>query len=141
MPVEQIKTEHLYVLNHCTKYLARTNTDDRHNYIDRLDVNDPRGRISETWRFPIIDSYKNPDGNNIEEDYSFNRVTFVYAALGDDRPQSVQVLGTFANLYEPIALEPIKFLDEETGYYARTFKIPKGEKHIYKFLVDGEWQI
>ena len=41
MPVEPIKTEDLYVLNHCTKYLARINTDDRHNYIDRLELYGP----------------------------------------------------------------------------------------------------
>ncbi len=130
-----------YVLNHCTKYLARTNTDDRHNYLDRLHPNNLRARISENWRFPIIDSYRNPDSNNSEKDYGFNQVTFVYAALGESKPESVELVGTFANLYEPISLEPIMFLEEKTGYYSKTFLIPKGEKHLYKFLVDGQWQL
>ena len=136
-----INKEHLYVLNHCTKYLARTNTDDRHNYLDRLETNNPRAKIAENWRFPIIDSYRNPDNNQPEEDYGFNQVTFVYAALGDSQPESIAVVGTFANLYEPIPLEPIMFLEEETGYYGETFVIPKGEKHLYKFLVDGQWEL
>lgn len=131
----------LYVLNHCTKYLARTNTDDRHNYLDRLDANTPTARIAENWRFPMIDSYRNPESNTLEEDYNFNQVTFVYTVLGDETPESVQIVGTFANLYEPIPLEPIQFLGEETGYYAVSYRIPKGEKHVYKFLVDGEWQL
>ena len=45
-----------YVLNHCTKYLARDNTDPRHDY-GQYDAGDPRARIAEAWRFPIVDSY------------------------------------------------------------------------------------
>ena len=139
--IKKINTEHLYVLNHCTKYLARTNTDDRHNYLERFDGNDPRIRIAENWRFPIIDSYRDPASDDLEEDYNFNRVTFVYAALEDSQPQSVSIVGTFANLYESIPLEAVEFLGERTGYYGVTLAIPKGEKHLYKFLIDGQWQI
>ncbi|GBF82535.1 glycogen-binding domain-containing protein [Aphanothece sacrum] len=139
MSAQVVEKEALYILNHCTKYLARDNTDGRHNYFTRFNPNDPRSNISEVWRFPIIDSYRDKD--NPETSYNFNEVTFVYAALGNNQPQSVSVIGTFANLYEPIPLLPISFLEEATGYYAVTVVVPKGEKHIYKFLVDGIVQL
>ncbi|MGB3189299.1 MAG: gluconate 2-dehydrogenase subunit 3 family protein [Limnoraphis sp.] len=137
-----LSPRHLYTINHCTKYLARTNTDDRHNYNDRLNPTDLRARILEKWRFPIIDNYRNPD-NPTESDYDFNQVTFVYSAIDrlDSLPQSVEIIGTFANLYEPIALDSVEFFGEATGYYALTMTIPKGEKHLYKFLVDGNIEI
>lgn len=134
--------EDLYVLNHCTKYLARTNSDDRHNYNERFNPDDLKAKIAEKWRFPIIDSYRSQD-NSPESDYQFNQVTFVYAALDnlESLPKSVQIIGTFANLYQPIDLKPLLFLGEKTGYYALITKIPKGEKHLYKFIVDGQVQI
>ena len=45
-----------YVLNYSTKYLARDNSDARHNY-GQYASGDPRARIAEAWRFPIVDSY------------------------------------------------------------------------------------
>lgn len=141
MSINKISTEYLYVLNHCTKYLARTNIDDRHNYLNRLDSNNPRTKILENWRFPIVDSYRDSNPGSDPENQDFNRVTFIYAALGEAKPTSVALIGTFSNLYKSIPLEPIEFLKKETGYYAVTLVIPEGEKHLYKFIVDGQWQI
>jgi hypothetical protein len=63
------------VLNYSTRYLARENADDRHNY-GQYSLGDPRARISEAWRFPIIDSYF--DGQDYQASYRFNAVTFIY---------------------------------------------------------------
>ena len=55
MPALLAQKDSTYVLNHCTKYLARDNSDARHDY-GQYETGDPRARISEAWRFPVIDS-------------------------------------------------------------------------------------
>jgi len=116
-----------YVLNHCTKYLARDNSDARHNY-GQYEPGDPRAKISEAWRFPIIDSYY--DGQDYRASHAFNIVTFVYVnrdgRLGDD----ISMIGTFADLYSPVPLSQV----EDSIYWAVTVVVPKGEAHRYKFL-------
>jgi hypothetical protein len=126
-----------YLLNYCTKYLARDNSEPRHNYNNQFTSTALRSRVAETWRFPIIDSYS--DRLNQEESYRFNEVTFIYANLGQPLPQSVAVIGTFANLYEAIPLKSVQFLGKSTGYFGLTVVVPKGELHTYKFLVDGQF--
>jgi hypothetical protein len=135
MAVEIVQTDDLYVLNQCTKFLARSNTDPRHNF-GQLTDDDPRSRIAEAWRFPIIDSYS--DGQDFVKSYSSNLVTFVYQQQGNTPPKDVSIIGTFANLFEPISLKPVKFLGEETGYYALSIVVPKAQFHTYKFIVDGQ---
>jgi hypothetical protein len=124
-----IQEEDQYVLNYCAKYLARDNTDARHNY-GQFDAGDERGLICESWRFPLVDTYS--DGADPAGSYPFNQVTFVYRAA--TAPQQVAVVGTFANLFEPIPLRPIA----DTPYFTVTAVIPKGEVHRYKFVVDGQ---
>jgi len=136
MQTRIINTDHQYVLNHCTKYLARSNPDFRHNYNSQFSVGDARGQICEVWRFPIIDSYVDRDDQ--ESTANFNRVTFVYFSLNSDLPKFVGVVGTFDKLYRSIPLNEITFLGEPTGYYAISLAIPKGEVHTYKFIVDGQ---
>lgn len=133
--VKTIVRDDLYVLNHCTKNLARDNVEARHNF-GQFDGDDPRGRIGETWRFPIIDSYySDEDGEN---SYAFNEVTFIYDARAENAANGIAVVGTFAKLFEKIPLRPVLFDNEKTGYYALTAIVPKGEVHTYKFIVDGE---
>jgi hypothetical protein len=136
MAVQMLDKGDQYILNYCTKYLARDNTDPRHNYNNQFAPDDPRSRIAETWHFPLVDSYS--DGLSVVESYRFNEVTFIYADLDRPQPQTVAVVGTFANLYEAIPLKAVKFLGEETGYYALTVVVPKGELHTYRFIVDGQ---
>ncbi|HYE74021.1 MAG TPA: glycogen-binding domain-containing protein, partial [Blastocatellia bacterium] len=133
-----VERDDQYILNHCTKHLARDNNDERHNF-GQFTQGDPRGRIAEAYHFPIIDSYF--DGQDQEQSYAFNEVTFVYFDRTAPSPQEVYVVGTFAKLYEQVPLRPVKFNDEETGYYAITCKIPKGEVHTYKYVVDGELRL
>lgn len=136
MAAQVLDKDDQYVLNQCTRYLARNNSDGRHNF-GHLEAEDPRGDICEVWRFPIIDAYS--DGADFVASYAFNQVTFVYARREAPRPQRVSLIGTFANLYESIPLEPVRFWDEEAiGYYAVSLRIPKGELHTYRFIVDGE---
>jgi hypothetical protein len=127
-----------YILNHCAKHLARDNEDERHNF-GQFDAGDPRGRVAEAYHFPVVDSYF--DGQSQERSYGFNEVTFVYFDRAASAPQQVFVVGTFARLYERIPLRAVKFGDEETGYYAVTCVIPKGEAHTYKYIVDGELKL
>jgi hypothetical protein len=116
------ETDDLWVLNHCTKYLAR--------------AGDPGKTCAEAWRFPLITPDRRPLPEGSAD--SCNEVTFVFRA--DPRtaaPDKVAVLGTFATLHEPLPLRPIHFLDEETGYHALTCVVPKGQVHTYQFVVDG----
>lgn len=132
MPVVLVEKDDLYVLNYCTKYLARDNTDERHNFLGRLPAGDPRGRIAETWRFPITDTYGG--GANPAENYRYDSVTFVYYRIGEAPPAQVSVVGTFADLYAPVPLRRI----EGTPYWTVSVRVPKGQVHLYKYLVDGE---
>jgi hypothetical protein len=122
------------ILNACTKYLARGN-----RYIDAPPnpQNPNLTRVSEAWRFPIIESYGGADataGNN----YTHNEVTFVYCTPDAESVQPVAVIGTFAPLYEALPLQPVRFLGEPTGYLALTVVLPVGQSHRYLFTVDGQ---
>src|SRR3712207_3471522 len=125
----------LYVLNHCTVRLARSKSDERHNfgYGHHAD-GDPSGRIPDAWWSPVIASYADPpDGLPAGE---FNDVRFVYPAF-DEAPGSVGVVGTFAKLYQPVALRRVQFLGEDTAYFAVTVPVRRRAVFVYKFLVDG----
>jgi hypothetical protein len=127
--VQIVTKDDQYILNYCTKSLARTD-------FDQISLDDLPSHICESWCFPIVDSYS--DGVNFEASYSYNTVTFVYASPGQPLPQNVAVIGTFAHLYEPIPLRRVKFIDTDTRYYALAVVVPKGQVHTYKFIVDGE---
>lgn len=134
--VQVIVKDDLYVLNHCTKSLARDSDEARHNF-GQFEAGDLRGRICDAWRFPVIDGFY--DGQDAEKSYGFNEVTFVYDNRGQPAPpQDISVVGTFANLHERIPLREVKFEGEGTGYYTVTVVVPKGEVHAYKFIVNGE---
>lgn len=128
-----INKDSQYIFNHCAKYLARDNTDSRHNF-GQFSDNDPAARVSESWRFPVIDSYS--DGLDFEKSAGFNTVTFIYPDF-DRSIGNVAVIGSFANLYEPMPLNRVG----ESCYFALSLAIPKGEVHTYQFLVDGELKL
>lgn len=137
--MKPVALDEQYVLNHCAKYVARRGGDTRHDFGQYIE--DPASaRVCEAWRFPVVDSYS--DGVDPVESYALNRVTFVYAAALDasgssEMPGNVAVIGTFANLYEPLALARVRFQGEDTAYFALTVAVPKGEVHTYKFVIDG----
>jgi hypothetical protein len=117
-----------YVLNHCAKYLARTNDDFRHSFFGIYDQQE-RGRISESWRFPIVDAHDGEEADASE----WNDVTFVYRAQGDAAPRSVELVTTATNLYAPIPLGRVA----ASKYWSVTLKVPRGMRHRYKLVVDG----
>jgi hypothetical protein len=129
MAVQVIASDDQYVLNQCTKYLARDNPEPRHLY--GPDAGAEVGRIAEAWRFPVIDGHREADAQAASQ--AVNRVTFVYQAA-EPLPAQVAVVGTFANLYEPLPLNRVG----DTFYFALTVLVPRGEAHTYRFLVDGE---
>ena len=131
MPAEIVSRDDTYILNYCTKYLARDNSDPRHNF-GQFSATDLRARISECWRYPLVDSFF--DGRDQAASYAKNLVTFVYFDPRVAIPQSVAVIGSFANLYDPIPLRRIA----ETPYFVLSLAVPKGQVHTYKYLVDGE---
>jgi len=122
-----------YILNQCTRFLARDSTDPRHDF-GQYAPGDPRAAICEAWRFPVVDSHF--DGRSAESSYAFNDVTFVYDGRATE-PASVAVVGTFGDLYAPVPLRPVRFLGADTGLHAVTLRVPKGQVHSYVFLVDG----
>ncbi|UNO43190.1 gluconate 2-dehydrogenase subunit 3 family protein [Streptomyces sp. MST-110588] len=133
MKIEVIEKDDQYVLNHCTKYLARDSADPRHDF-GQYPPGDARAAICEAWRFPVVDAHW--DGVSAASSYPYNDVTFVH----DGRrrtPSSVSVLGTFGPLHSPVPLRPLVFAGEPTGFYAATVRVPKGQVHTYKFAVDG----
>ncbi|MGB0384687.1 MAG: gluconate 2-dehydrogenase subunit 3 family protein [Ardenticatenaceae bacterium] len=135
--VQVIAKDDQYVLNHATKCVARTILQGRHGFGRYDDPDDLRNHVSEGWRFPVVDSYS--DGNDAVGSYGFNEVTFIYRHPDDNVfPQQVSVMGTFANLYDPLPMRSVQFLGEEIGYYTTTIVIPKGEVHRYKYFVDGQ---
>ncbi len=137
MGIQVVQKDDQYVLNQCTKYLARDSADRRHDF-GQYDPDDRRGTIAEAWRFPIVDSHW--DGVSAQTSYPFNDVTFVF----DGRtapPSSVAVVGTFGPLYQPVPLRPISFLGEDTGLFAVTVRVPKGQVHVYKLVVDGRYGV
>jgi hypothetical protein len=131
MTVTLASKDDRYVLNWCAKYLARDNQDERSNF-GQFPAGDARGRIAESWRFPVIDGYG--EGPDPAENYRYNTVTFIYRRFDGAPPASVQVVGTFGDLYAPVALRRVP----DTGYFTISAKVPKGQVHLYRYIVDGE---
>lgn len=131
-----------YVLNYATKYLARFNTDRRHTY-GPAGTALPRDNIAEAWRFPIIDTYAGgAAGVTSASDFNdYNTVTFVYAGADTKSPVSVGVIGTFATLYEPLALRQLRWEGEPMRFWALSYAVPRGQKHRYRFVIDSEFPV
>jgi hypothetical protein len=128
-----------YVLNHCTVYLARLNEDARHDFgYGHYAAGDPRARIRDAWRFPVVDTCAAPPG--AVEAAEYNDVTFVYP-VSNGAPGSVQVVGTFAPLYQLNLLRRVQFLGEDTSYFALTLPVPRRAIYFYRFVVDGALEL
>ncbi|GHC32320.1 gluconate 2-dehydrogenase subunit 3 family protein [Streptomyces cinnamoneus] len=137
MKVEIIERDDQYVLNHCTKYLARDTSDPRHDF-GQYGPGDPRAALCEAWRFPVVDTHW--DGVSAESSYPFNDVTFVHDGRAA-APAVVTVTGTFGPLHAPVPLRPLLFAGEPTGFFAVTVRVPKGQVHTYKLGVDGAYVV
>ncbi|HEV7330482.1 MAG TPA: gluconate 2-dehydrogenase subunit 3 family protein [Flavisolibacter sp.] len=121
--MQPLKKSPDYLYNHITKSFARQQND-----------NQPHYPVAEAWRFPVLDCYRS---NDDDTSYYFNEVTFVYPISRKNPPGAVAVIGTFHELYQPVPLERL----EDSMYYTVTLKIPKGQVHYYRFLVDGRQEL
>ena len=119
MPVRIVEKDDQDLLNLCTQYLSR--------------AGDPSAS-AEAWRFPVIDVFR---GSPLDPNDPDNEVVFIYKAAPGTTTQ-VGVLGSFATLYEAIPLKPVRFLGEDTGYFGLSVAVPKGQAHIYQYVVDGK---
>lgn len=129
MSAQVVAKDAIYVLNHCTRYLARDNEDGRHGVLG-LDAGQPRASISDCWRFPVIDSHggKDPDA------YEWNDVTFVWREDDAAPVSSVELISTCHSLHQPLPLGRVG----DSVFYAVTLKVPKARRHRYLFRVDGK---
>lgn len=129
MSSDLIQKNSQYILNHCAKYLARDSEEERHSPLG-IFAGQSRARISESWRFPIVDGH---DGTEADA-YEWNDVTFLYAIPRDAAaPGGIELVTTCVPLYEPIPLSRV----EDTVYWSCSLKVRKGLRHRYLFLVDG----
>ena len=126
--VEALPHDDQYILNHCTKYLARVD-------FDLIPVAELSEVICESWRFPVIDSHPSPASDDVAT--GANRVTFIHAVQGPQQPANVTVVGTFAPLYTHIPLRRVQFLGENTRFWGCSFVVPFDQVHTYTFFVDG----
>lgn len=134
MAVTVVERDDVYVLNHCTRFLARGDSGPRHDF-GQFAPEDDRATVCEAWRFPIIDAFHDPAE---PRSYDFNTVTFVHDGRRT-KPTTVEVVGTFGDLFDPVPLEPVKFLGDDTGFWSVSVKVRKGQVHHYLLGVDGEW--
>jgi hypothetical protein len=118
-----------YVLNHCTKLLARDNTDGRHSFFGTQDGH-PRARTAETWRFPIVDAHQEQAADR----FAWNDVTFVTVIPPErDAPNRIELVTSAHRLNDPIELRRV----EDSIFFARTLRVPTGQRHRYRFIIDG----
>lgn len=136
MPLHVLPKDEHYLLNLCTKYLARDNTDPRHDFGREYDPGDPRALIAEAWRFPVVDSFW--DGSP-DSSYGFDAVTFIWDSLRFPATD-VGLVTDFAELYHVEPLRPVTFAGQPSGLLALTLQLPKGRVGLYKFSVDGQWR-
>jgi hypothetical protein len=80
------------------------------------------------------------DGVSAESSYAYNDVTFVYDGRVS-RPESVEVVGSFGDLFAPVPLRSVRFIGQDTGLHTVTLRVPKAQVHTYKFAVDGRYQL
>lgn len=138
-----VSKEDEYIFNNCSKYLARDNTDIRHDYFGFLS-SQRHSRICESWRFPIIDAHDDDPAHPTGVppsvgNYEFNDVTFVYAGERDGdgsvapQPAKVELVATCLGVNRPQPLRRVA----DSLYWSVSLKVPKGQRHRYVFVVDG----
>lgn len=135
MATKTITKDDQYYLNHCTKYLSR-------GMVGPGPPGSPANlnEIAEAWRFPIVAPRGLTAGGQFTSET--NEVTFIWdLTKGPALTDPPAVVGTFANLFEPVPLRRVLFLGEDTNYYAVTIEVPYGEVHYYKFRVNGQFVV
>lgn len=131
--VSLLAVDNEYLFGVISKYLARDDTGPRHDYGHLAD--NPRAAILEAWRFPWVDAWFDPDPKGAAQRY--NAVTFIHASADRQAGHRVELVGSFAELHSPLALQPLA----DSHYSTLTLKIPKAEVHHYRLRIDGVWQL
>lgn len=119
-----------FVLNYCTKYLARGAkffTDNQSPNAQSLTV------IAENWRFPLVMPALTAGGSGGE----VNEITFVWFAPASTATENVTVTGSFAPFFQSFPLQPVLFETRNIGIYACTLVAPIGQSYHYRFRKDG----
>ena len=119
-----------YILNQCTKYLARGKvcfTDSPGTPQDNIST------VAESWRFPLVSPALDPKGMT----GTINEVTFIYFAGAGKTVDRVSVYGSFAPMYQTLDLVAIPYRNSPSGYYALTLLVPAGKGYYYRFRVNG----
>src|SRR5690349_13597734 len=110
LAVTVIDKDDQYVLNHCTRYLAREPGLARHDF-GQYAPGDPAAAVCEAWRFPVVDAHY--DGVSTTASYAFNDVTFVHDGRAA-AASAVAVVGMFCDLYAPVPLRPVQVLGADS---------------------------
>lgn len=111
-----------YVLDSCSRVLARTNKDSRSSFLGHADGT-ASGRFSEAWRLPIIDRH---------ESATHNLVTFVH--VGEAATDRVELICTALGLNQRHPIERIG----STNWFALSGLVRHGTVGYYRFAVDDD---
>lgn len=107
----------IYILNYCSKCIPRSS-----------------GKISDAWRFPIVDTFFDPLDQS--HSYNYDSVTFVYLSACPDS-DLIEIVGDFGNCFEPLRLRRI----QETPYFTTTLRVKRNSVHIYKYRTNGIFEL
>ena len=132
-----------YILNYCARHLARDRAIRRHDFGQYV-AGDPRSAVLEAWRFPIVDgdfdstafsaaTLADARRDVVRDAYQHNLVTFVYEDNAENPARSVSVYGTFAPLYESVALRRVT----DTPWWTASVRVEKGAVHLYRYRIDA----
>lgn len=114
------------ILSACAKYLSHAG-----NVVTGV-----ARRPTEAWRFPLVES----SGDSTATSAGWNNVTFVYRRDPARPVAEVAVIGTFRSLYVPTPLKPVLHFGRQTRFLSVSFRIPKRQMHVYRFVIDGNVQ-
>lgn len=108
------------IFNYCTKYLIR----------DRSNLS---ADYTEGWRFPLVMTCLD-EGKTCHKQ---NEVTFIYKKEKDEKIHSIEINGSFLPMYKTLPLQPLKFMDEDSGLYYLTVLLPVANGFHYRYIVNG----
>jgi hypothetical protein len=119
------------ILNYCTKYLSRG----AKLFNDSISPDSFNlSTVSEDWRFPIVLSTTDDNGLTAK----MNEVLFVWFSKPGEVLNSIEVVGSFAPLYQSLALSPILYEGQNIGFYSCAIKVPIGKSYYYRFRLNGK---
>jgi hypothetical protein len=131
MDVKLLEVDDTYILNLVAKFVSRDAGPARHDYAGEYPAGELRGSVCESWRFPVVDAVH--VAGLPEDGIRYNRVTFVWPDAAGTEP-GIGLIGTFADLYDPIPLVRVNWSGTPMPYRAVSIAVPKGQVHRYLFI-------